>query len=124
MKIYLASNYSTHPQMREYAALLKTHGHSVQCEWITGTHGGDDRANYAEIDLWDLDAADALVLFTGSPEGSRTRGGKHVAFGYALAKSKRLFLVGAPLNMFHYLPGVIQRMTLEDLLPVLAQIAA
>jgi nucleoside 2-deoxyribosyltransferase len=119
MKLYLASNYSTHPQMREIAETLQHRGHEVTSEWINGTHGGDDRAAYAQIDLRDIDAAEALIFFSESPAGSRTRGGKHVEFGYALAKGKRVFIVGPPVNVFHHLPEVIQRLQFEDLLPLL-----
>ncbi len=119
MKIYLASNYSTHPEMREHAKTLEALGHEITSEWINGTHGGDDRALYAQIDLRDVDAADAIIFFAEAPEGSRTRGGKHVEFGYALAKGKRIFLVGKPVNVFHHLPEVIQRIHFEDLLGLL-----
>lgn len=119
MKIYLASNYSTHPQMRDYAKILEARGHSVTCEWINGTHGGDDCALYAQIDLCDLDAADAMVFFSESPEGSRTRGGKHVEFGYALAKGKLIFIVGPCVNVFHHLPEVVQRFHFEDVIGLL-----
>lgn len=119
MRVYLASNYSTHPEMRINARLLESLGHVVTSEWISGTHGGEDRAAYAEIDLRDVDSADALIFFAASPEGSRTRGGKHVEFGYALAKGKRIFLVGMPANVFHHLPGVVQRFHFEDILPLL-----
>lgn len=121
MKIYLAANYSTNPAMREIARELERHGHEVTSEWILGTHAGHDQASYAKIDLRDIDAAEALVLFSEQPSGSRTRGGKHVEFGYALAKGKRLFIVGNHGNVFHHLPGVIQRMHFADLLPVLNQ---
>lgn len=124
MKIYLASNYSTHPQMRGYAEMLEQHGHTVNSEWINGTHGGDDREQYARIDLRDVDAAEALILFTAAPTGSRTRGGKHVEFGYALAKGKRIFIVGEPQNVFHHLSEVVQCHTLTDLLPILSSLSA
>lgn len=120
MKIYLASNYSTHPEMRQYAQRLEKAGHVVTSEWINGTHGGDDRAEYARIDLRDVDAADALVFFSDSPAGSRTRGGKHVEFGYALARGKKIFIVGPCVNVFNHLPEVIQRHEFEDVARLLA----
>lgn len=119
MKIYLASNYGTWPTMQEHAAELRRRGHEVIADWITGTHQADDAARYAEIDLADLDKCDAVIFFAESPPGSRTRGGKHVEFGYALAKGKRIFLVGTAQNVFHHLPCVVQRLTFADLLPVL-----
>jgi len=119
MKIYLASNYSTWPQMQEHAKVLKELGHEVTSEWINGTHGADDHADYARIDLRDLEVADAVIFFSESPDGSRTRGGKHVEFGYALAKGKHIFLVGRFHNVFHHLPNVIQRFQFRDILELL-----
>jgi len=123
VKIYLAANYSMHPEMREHAAALGAHGHEVTSEWINGTHGGDDRAAYARIDLRDVDAADAVIFFSESPLHSRTRGGKHVEFGYALAKGKRIFIIGGCYNVFHYLPEIVQRYEFADVLSLLGGIA-
>jgi hypothetical protein len=119
MKIYLASNYSTHPEMRERAAELQALGHEVTSEWISGSHGGDDRAAYAQIDLRDLDASDAVIFWSTTPPNSRTRGGKHVEFGYALAKGKAIFIVGKAENVFHHLPQVIQRVEFADVLALI-----
>lgn len=121
MKIYLASNYSTHPEMRGYAAKLEAAGHVVTSEWINGSSRGDDRAEYARIDLRDVDGADALIFFSESPAGSRTRGGKHVEFGYALARGKRIFLVGPCVNVFHHLPEIIQRHGFDDIARLIPQ---
>lgn len=107
--------------MQEHARTLGALGYSVTSEWINGTHGGDDRASYAQIDLRDLDEADVMIFFAESPEGSRTRGGKHVEFGYALAKGKRIFLVGGPVNVFHHLPEVVQRFHFEDIVSLLGK---
>jgi nucleoside 2-deoxyribosyltransferase len=52
----------------------------------------------ASEDLQDLNRADALVLFT--PAGRR--GGCEVEFGIALALGKTLFIIGEPVNLFHY----------------------
>lgn len=105
--------------MREHALVLEKAGHTVTSEWINGSHGGDDRAEYARLDLRDVDGADALIFFSESPEGSRTRGGKHVEFGYAMARGKRIFIVGPCVNVFHHLPEIIQRFRFEDILTLL-----
>lgn len=105
-KIYLAANYTANPQMREVAERLRNLGHSVVCEWISGTHQGDDSEQYAEIDLRDIDSTDTLIFFSQDYQGSRTRGGKHVEFGYALAKGKDIMLVGERVNVFHHLSSV------------------
>lgn len=107
MKLYIASNYNSHPEMRGIAARLEASGHFVTSEWIQGTHGsGDQNERWARIDIRDLEAAEGLVLFTEDFSNSRVRGGKHVEFGYAMAKGKRLFIIGARRNVFHSLSEV------------------
>ena len=60
----------------------------------------DQGQGYAAQDLDDLEAAQVLVEFSGS-DG---QGGRHVEYGYALAKGKRLVLVGPRDNVFSCLP--------------------
>ena len=105
--------------MQKFAKALESRGHQVTSEWITGAHKADDSAAYAEIDLRDIDSADALIFWSEAPAGSRTRGGKHVEFGYALAKQKKIYIVGPPVNVFHHLPRVVQRFEFADILGLL-----
>jgi nucleoside 2-deoxyribosyltransferase len=73
-------------------------------------------AKYAIQDLDDIDQAEILVLFavTGTPI---PRAGRHVEFGYALAKNKKLVVVGdVKENIFHYLPGITPFATWEETL--------
>jgi hypothetical protein len=53
-------------------------------------------------------AADVLMAFTEFPGQTpgRARGGRHVEFGIAFAKEKRLMIVGPRENIFHWLPSV------------------
>ncbi len=117
MKIYLAARFSRREQLREFADELRLMGHIVTSRWLdTDFVNRPDRnsaappkyrAKYAVIDLEDVDAAEVVVSFTeeeGLPNAGR--GGRHVEFGYALAKGKRLVVIGHRENLFHEHPAV------------------
>lgn len=101
-----------------YAKQLERMGHAVTSRWITGVHEipgkreGDDytveeRAHFSAEDLKDLDEAECIVGFTEFPDAPANKGGRHVEFGYAIAKGKMLYVVGPRENVFHCLPDVI-----------------
>jgi hypothetical protein len=73
--------------------------------FLTAPH---DHVRYAQADLEDIDECDVLVGFTASYLGNAGpgRGGRHVEWGYALARGKRLVLIGAREHIFHTLPQV------------------
>lgn len=122
MKIYLASNYITHPEMRSLALILVSMGHAVTSEWINGTDTDDWAqywAQYAQRDLRDIDVADTVIFFSGNPKGCRKRGAKHVEFGYALGLFKRIFIVGKRQNVFHHLPGISRFTDIDALIEYL-----
>lgn len=117
MRIYLASRYSRFKEMQAYRGDLKTAGHSVTSRWINGDHQIDDaglsthakeseRIRFAQEDASDLYAADCVISFTEAPRSSNSRGGRHVEFGMALARGKRVIIVGHRENVFHCLPEV------------------
>lgn len=115
MKIYLAARYSRRDQLKELAKELERMGHTVtsrwlQTEWVnrpdqSSAAPPEYRQQYALIDLEDVDDADVVVNFTEAP-GDGSRGGRHVEYGYALAKGKRLIVVGHKENLFHEHPAV------------------
>lgn len=115
-KVYLASRYSRHPQMRDVRADLEAAGYEVTSRWINGGHEltkeGSSEANeaervqYAQEDLSDLLAANILISFTEEPRKTTTGGGRHVEFGVALALQMRVITVGWRENVFHCLPVV------------------
>lgn len=115
-KIYLAARYSRNEEMRGVRDVLQALGYEVTASWID-QHGGnllesfvteqlnDDPAGcaqYAQIDVGDLAAADTVISFT-SPGGGG-KGGRHVEYGLALGLVKRLIIVGPRENVFHTLP--------------------
>ena len=70
----------------------------------------------AVIDLEDVDRADSLLFFAEDPLIGTPRGGRHVEFGYALAKGKRCIVIGGEENIFHYLPNVMHFPTVSAFL--------
>lgn len=118
MRIYLAARFGRRIELCGYAAELERVGITVTSRWIRGNHEaeGDDLRDrralarrYATEDLADIDAADAVISFTEEPDvEGRARGGRHVEFGYAYARGKRLATVGPVENVFHALLGVMR----------------
>lgn len=120
MKIYLAARFSDRPYMELVADKLKTLGHEITARWIYGGEDGLTRTQIAELDLDDVDACDTVISFT-QPAGTLFKsGGRHVEFGYGLAKGKRLVLIGERENVFHHHSKVERFDTLNALLERIA----
>lgn len=123
-KIYLAARYSRRDEMRQIAyELEELHGHAVVSTWLMeinplNTKLGDDSPEFyretAQTDLADIDKADTFVFFAEDPLVGVPRGGRHVEFGYAYATGKRMVVIGAEENIFHYLTDVFVFPTVED----------
>lgn len=112
MKIYLAGSYNRRTAIQLCRTDLEKIGHEVTSRWLD-CHGGKappvflsthltdvkpaDGKEFAEEDLADIDAAKLVVMFTQEPS---TTGGRHVELGYALAKEKRIAIVGSVENIF------------------------
>ena len=112
--IYLAARYSRRPEVSGYGAALRALGYVVTSRWHDGEshqaseddllRTGGRGWNFASEDLADIDVAGLVVSFTEPPrELNRNRGGRHVEFGYALARRKELWLVGPRENVFHHI---------------------
>lgn len=115
---YFAARYSRHPEMRDYRdALIKAlpdavvtsrwidqHAGTLPNSFMQGVLNSDPEAcwKYGLIDMTDLDAADVVVSFTTVGGG---KGGRHIEHGYAIAKGKRLAIVGPRENIFHAHPA-------------------
>ena len=99
MKVYLAALFSRRAEMETYA-------NKITARWVYGGEDGLSRTEIALMDIEDVDKADAIISFT-HPRGTMTTGGgRHVEFGYALAKGKKLIVIGAYENVFHHMPNV------------------
>ena len=105
MKIYLAAPFSTAHQVEiGYAQALAEWGHIVVSQWHRLPHS-TDLGCAAKRDLEDILEADILILLANLRPRSN-KGGRHVEFGFALARGKRVMVVGSRQNLFHYLPNV------------------
>jgi nucleoside 2-deoxyribosyltransferase len=116
VKVYLAARFSDRHYMELVADRLKTHGFEITSRWVYGGEEGLTREQIAVLDIDDVDTADAVISFT-QPFGTMTKGGgRHVEFGYGMARGKRLILIGERENVFHHFPGVEIYATLDDFL--------
>lgn len=100
-KCYLAGPYSERLTLARYAFELLQDGHAVTSRWLMGAHPYGSDPKEAQNDLDDVQACDTLILFA---DGT-SPGGRHVEFGYALARGKTLYVVGeeAGSNLFYTL---------------------
>ena len=108
MKIYLAAPYGKMNLMQKWEQRLVAAGHECTAKWIRGDEENMTLANAAQMDLDDIDAADVVISYV-LPKGTMfSSGGRHVEFGYALARDKIVVCVGnGPENVFHNLPQVV-----------------
>lgn len=127
MKVYLASRYSRRDELRGYRDALNKAGITVTSRWLDETEPLDGKLvnhtptfwkKHAEIDIEDVERADALIFFAESPETPTPRGGRHVEFGVALALNKPIYVISphSPENIFHYLGDVTYYKTFDDFL--------
>jgi len=65
-------------------------------------------ARCAAVDLEDIETADALLFFAEDPLVGIPRGGRHVEFGYGLARGKYIDVVGPRENVFHYVSPLVR----------------
>lgn len=127
-KYYFAARYESHPEMRDYRAELIAAIPSavVTARWID-CHGGtvdvsftsdymnshpDKCWEHGETDLDDVASSEVIVSFTGNGG----RGGRHVEYGYAIAKGLRLVVVGPREHVFHTHPNAEVYATWSDFL--------
>lgn len=124
-RIYLAARYGRREELSEYAAQLRGLGFEVTSHWLNGEHEAQDqtphplvRRQFALEDWADLMAADTCIAFTEQPGDvpGRSRGGRHVELGAALASGHRILIVGPQENVFCCLPQVEGYATWSDAL--------
>lgn len=128
MKFYIAGRYSRRDEFREVAKQLIEMGHEVTSTWLQEneplqSHMGDHSpawyAKTAQTDLDDIDRADAVLFYAEDPKVGTPRGGRHVEYGYALAKGKFIYVVGPEENIFHYgNPMILNIVGVQYLAPV------
>ena len=127
MKVYLAGPYQWKNIIETYAAELRKLGVKVTSRWLQEPHALNTQCGdlpdatfekYAKQDLEDIDNAGIFVLIAVPATAVPIpRAGRHVEFGYALAFSKKMIVVGdVKENIFHYLPTVTHFATWADTL--------
>lgn len=125
MRAYLAARYSRRRELLAYANDLRFVGWTVTSRWLDGTHEASDvaptaaqQAEWAKVDLSDIDEADVMVCFTEGPgeQPGRARGGRHVEFGYAFANRMEIHIVGPVENIFYGLPWLVVHETWPECL--------
>jgi hypothetical protein len=127
MRIYLAARYTRRLELCEYKSQLEELGCTVTSRWLNGSHQisnqgvpigdsgellvekGDRKAremceHFAKEDREDVYAADIVIAFTEKPRSGNSRGGRHVELGLAIARGKRIYIVGPLENIFCWLP--------------------
>jgi nucleoside 2-deoxyribosyltransferase len=125
MIYYLAAKYAYRTRAQMVAHHITKAGHQVCATWLIDLHDGtsqEAQASYAALDLRDIEQADTLVLLQfpcADPEPST---GRHIEYGYALAKGKAIILVGPRTSVFHWLPFVQHFSTLDAFLDSLAYV--
>jgi nucleoside 2-deoxyribosyltransferase len=113
-KAYVAARFSRGDELSGYRDELEKLGVEVTSRWLNGGHEWvgtvdedipvEQQAIFAKEDLEDIDAAEVFICFTESPSSPYARGGRHVEFGYALAKKMPIVVVGHRENVFYCLP--------------------
>lgn len=110
VKVYLAAMYQWMERMAVERARFRAAGFVCTSQWID--NGEEEvaiktRHDAAQMDLDDIDLADALVLYTLDHGTMFTSGGRMVELGYALAKNKGVFIIGDRENVFCHLNQVV-----------------
>jgi len=111
VKVYVACSFGRRDLARQVAEVLTGEGFLVTSRWhsVEAEHWNKDPKIAADHDLTDLDAADGLLSLTEGPEAGYQTGGRHVEFGYAIARMKWLWIVGPLENVFHEGIGRVAR---------------
>jgi nucleoside 2-deoxyribosyltransferase len=105
--IYIAGRFSRRFEFQGYRADVQRAGFTVVSRWIDLAKENEaNAARCAMDDLEDLRLSDTVIVFGDEPRSTRSRGGRHVEFGYALALGKRMILVGHRENIFASLPAI------------------
>ena len=116
--IYLSGQFEDGPVLRNVRDDLVRMGLRVTSRWLDGpsfipatasAHEAGAAVRLAAIahqDLEDIQACDVIVVFNPEEACNVGRGGRHVETGYALALGKKVIVVGARGNVFHWLQEV------------------
>lgn len=111
LSVYLASRHEDRDEVIQVRKQLIKNGIEVTSRWlleggVIKTHIVENEREGSEHvlqnDIEDINAASVVVVFSPKKAFGNSTGGRHVEFGYALAKNKILILVGYRENVFHW----------------------
>lgn len=117
MMVYIAARFSRRPAAHALAKALQYRGHTITSRWVmpdadhvlpaglSAQAADAERARFAREDVDDMWAADTCVSLMEEPR-SNGRGGRHVEFGFLLARGARMVIIGPRETVFHHLPNV------------------
>lgn len=112
MKYYISAPYPCRDDAIEVMHKLEALGHTITSRWLKSP---DELADeHARKDLADVAEADVLLALNYAGWENKGTGGRHVELGYAIALGKRIVLVGARSNIFHYLSDVMVVANIEE----------
>lgn len=105
--VYLAARFDRREEMKHYRLDLNEKGIEVRARWIDTPPGSPSDVELTHVErriaaiecIQDIDAADAVIVFTSE----RQSPGHNIEFGYALARVKRIYIVGQIRSVFHAL---------------------
>lgn len=120
MKIYIASRYGRREEMELHAADITEQGHTVTARWVYGGEDGLDLEAIANLDVEDVDRADAVLTFTEPYGSANVGGGRHWELGYGYGTNKLCIVVGPLEIVFHHLPNLKRFASLKQALRYLA----
>ena len=115
--IYIAARFSRRPEANQMARKLKELGHTISSRWVkpktdhvipTGLSrqaADAERERFAKEDVADVLDCTWMISLMEEPR-SNGRGGRHVEFGLALGRGRKLTIIGPRETVFHHLPQV------------------
>ncbi len=113
MKVYIAAPYELRDTTIEIMKILEESGHEVTSSWLRTIAPMTDVV--ACQDLTDVETADTLLIINPANWKDKGGGGRHVEMGYAIARGKKIVLLGVRSNIFHHLSEIRVIDRLEDL---------
>ncbi len=127
MKVYIAHNFAARDWLREQILpQFQAAGLEVTASWITDDshlHSKNKRQS-AMVDAADIDAAEAIVLFTNQ-FADRTGKGKFWELGYAYACDKHCMLIGQDDScVFYTMPGMHRFASVDEVIAELVYLNA
>jgi nucleoside 2-deoxyribosyltransferase len=104
LRVYIAAPYPDRPHMVHLMNRLESEGFEVTSTWLK--QGDTLTDEHARVDLADVDRADIVLAVNHERWKDAGTGGRHVEFGYAVAKGKPIVIAGVRSNIFHHLSDV------------------